>query len=246
MDQKELAFFEKAMEHNQMKALAGNVVLTDFLDETEQAILKKYEMPGISISFDGGFIDAERKRALLKPKELNASKFEYVVFEILYSKRFLQLNHRKLLGSLMSLGIERKSIGDIVILDNKRAFFACTKEIAPYLSSHLRQVSNVPVELEECLEKIQVQKEIISKDLIVSSLRLDVLISAIYKTSRKDALNIIMEKEVFVNHLECLNPSKMLQKGDLLSVRHKGRAYLQDILGKTRSDRIHIVVGILV
>ena len=50
---------------------------------------------------------------------------------------------------------------------------------------------------------------------------------------------------VNVNHLECLNNSKLLKENDVISVRHKGRIYVNEIIRKTKSDRLAIKIGFL-
>ncbi len=244
MDARELEFFKKSMQNNILKAEAGGVVLTDFLDENQQMIIAGLSKEGIQICLEGGLLHSETKRVMFLPKDALVKDFKIVVFEILYQKRYLTLNHRKVLGSLMSLGIQRKSLGDIYISE-EGAYFACTKEIAPFIQESFTQISGVPIELKLTIQPIEIQKEWIYQEAIVSSLRLDVIIASAYHLSRKEALEMIQSGLVLLNHQLCLNNSYFVKVKDVLSVRHKGRIYIEEIGGKTRNDRIHVRLGFL-
>lgn len=243
MDVKELEFFKKQIESYINKAYCGGVGISMFLDEAKQAIINNMNTKGIEVIFDGGFIDAEYKRAIFMPVGFKAD-FNIKVYEILYNHKFHDFNHRNVLGSLMSLGIKRESIGDIVFID-KKIYFACTEEIEAYILNDFKMVSHASIELKEIKDKIKVERNIIEQTVIVSSMRLDVIISTVYNMSRNEANEFINSGLVNVNHLECLNNSKLLKENDVISVRHKGRIYVNEIIRKTKSDRLAIKIGFL-
>ena len=243
MDVKELDFFKKQIESYIDKAFGGGVGISMFLDETKQAIINNMNTKGIEVFFDGGFINAEYARALFMPIGYDVDS-KIKVYEIIYNHKFYSFNHRNVLGSLMSLGIKRESIGDIVFID-KKIYFACTEEISSYIENEFKMVSHASIELKEVPEKITVVKEMEEKTVVVSSMRLDVIISNVYNLSRNDANEFINSGMVSVNHIECLNNSKLLKENDCISVRHKGRVYINEILRKTKSDRLAIKIGFL-
>lgn len=245
MGNSELDFFKHQMESNIKKASVGGVILTSFLDETKQAMLQMIASKEVEVCLDGGFLNAEYKRAIFKPIENKTCIFKIKVYEILYQKRFLELTHRKVLGSLMGLGIKRESIGDIVFLKDK-VYFACTEEISAYITASFKTIQGVPIELAECNEVIEVKKEIREEIHIVSSMRIDVILASAYHLSRNEATQMILDGLVNLNHIVCLNTSKIVVESDIISVRHKGRIYVGMIGGKTRSGRIHLKLGFLV
>ena len=51
-----------------------------------------------------------------------------------------ELSHRDYLGALMNLGIERSTLGDIVMI-GKHAYLFCTDKMAPYIIENLSQIS---------------------------------------------------------------------------------------------------------
>lgn len=245
MDTRELDFFKKQIDSYILKASTGTVILTSFLDETKQAYLMQHKRIDIVIHLDGGFDSAEYKRALIMPNCLESTIFKIKVYQILYHKRFLELTHRKILGSLMGLGIKRESIGDIYI-DQGDVYFACTEEISSYTLNSFHTISGVPVELKEITTRIKIDKKMREQTFVISSMRLDVIVSAAYKLSRAEALEMIKNGLVLLNHIECLNSSKLIVENDIISVRHKGRIYVGAIGGKTKSGRLTIKLSFLV
>lgn len=51
---------------------------------------------------------------------------------------------------------------------------------------------------------------------------------------------------VKINHEVCFSSSKILKENDLISVRHKGRIYIGEVGGKTKSNRIVLQLRFLV
>jgi len=58
------------------------------------------------------------------------------------------LNHRDFLGALMHLGIERDTLGDILIKDNT-AYIFCLERIAGYICDELTKVKHTNVKCEK-------------------------------------------------------------------------------------------------
>ncbi|MDE7094993.1 MAG: hypothetical protein K2O23_00740, partial [Anaeroplasmataceae bacterium] len=162
-----------------------------------------------------------------------------------YNSRYLELNHRKILGSLMSLGIKRESIGDIVCM-GQATYFACTEEISTYIESEFKTISGVGIELKEVEQRLHIERKLREEKHIVSSLRLDVVIASAYKLSRNEASEMITEGLVQVNHVVSQSISKQVVLDDVISVRHKGRFYVGTVGGKTKSDRLVLQLKFLV
>ena len=95
--------FKKKINSFLSRANDGRVVLLPFLDEREGHILETTSK-GMNLSFisDGGIINAERKRYLYTTY-LDKIDFKIVVYSIIYNKKYYEINHRALLGSLSHL-----------------------------------------------------------------------------------------------------------------------------------------------
>jgi RNA-binding protein YlmH len=222
--------------------------LTDFLDPREQHILMMLigEHGEVNYKLFGGSPDVERKRALIIPEYLTVDddEFQVSLFEIQYPSKFVTIQHRQVLGTLMSLGLKRGKFGDILLKDNKCQFFAA-KEIRDYIKSNVETIGRAGVKLVELdIENAITTKELWEdSDLTVSSLRLDTVISGIYHVSRQKSQLFIQQGLVKVNWTLTENLSFECGVSDMISVRGYGRAKILAIEGKTKKEKWRINVG---
>ena len=195
----------------------------------------------LEVTFYGGPF-AERQRAIIAPEYFRpeAEDFEISLFEIDYPQKFVTLQHQHILGTIMSLGIERDQLGDILIDD--RIQFTLTKQLESYIMLELNKIKGATVKLNAIPEKnmIQSKEHWRSFDTTVSGLRLDVVLKEIIRKSRSIGKQLIEKKRVKVNHTIIDSVDFQLDQGDLLSVQGYGRAMITDIGGKTKKDKIRI------
>lgn len=222
---------------------------TDFLDPREQQIVHSIigtTKEEIKFSLFGGFEQSERKQAILAPyyEELNEGDFEIVLLEATFPKKFMKLEHRDVLGAFMSMGIERKKLGDIIIADGIFQLFV-SKDISTYVQMNLTQIKQASIQFKQkaFADVIKNKEAWAEQNQTVSSLRLDVLVKEIYRLSRKDAGQLIKNNRVKVNFTEVDDPSVQLIENDLISVRGHGRSKLVEIDGMTRKSKIRIVTA---
>ena len=76
----------------------------------------------------------------------------------------------------------------------------------------------------------------------VASLRLDNLISSAFQMSRSKAAEAIRSGIVFINNIQTEKTNAKVNEGDKLVLRGKGKAYLREVGGQTRKDRIFITL----
>jgi RNA-binding protein YlmH len=195
----------------------------------------------LEVTFYGGPF-AERQRAIIAPEYFRpeAEDFEISLFEIDYPQKFVTLQHQHILGTIMSLGIERDQLGDILIDD--RIQFTLTKQLESYIMLELNKIKGATVKLNAIPVKnmIQSKEHWRSFDTTVSGLRLDVVLKEIIRKSRSIGKQLIEKKRVKVNHTIIDSVDFQLDQGDLLSVQGYGRAMITDIGGKTKKDKIRI------
>lgn len=234
----------------------GIVTFSDFLSLSEQAVLAQ-NSPKLETRYElsGGYDYAERQMAAFIPDALfhyghtetvhdtsDADKPEYP-FRCLritpsYPKFAEKLTHRDALGALMSLGIERSKIGDLMVDDDNMLFFA-QNSIVAYLMDNLSVIRHTAVSLTASVEShISFEPRFEECEAIVSSNRLDAVIAAICKTSRNAALKLITEGKVFVNGAQTLHHTYDCKQGDILSIRGFGKVRFGEILGVTKKDRL--------
>lgn len=213
-----------------------------FLSEAEQALAKQYlESIGFdSFGFYGGYENSERKVLCLDYYDddpvypISALEFKF--------RQADKLTHRDFLGALMSLGIERETVGDILVEDGRCVVFVKT-EIADYIKSQISKIGRAGVKVSDAdvssLPKGRGEEE---KSVIVSSLRLDNIVAAISGASREKTKNLILSGNVTLNFFECTNISKSVCEGDVLTVRGKGKFKINGVMGETKKHRIRISI----
>ncbi len=219
---------------------------SDFLNLYEQTVLDSAVKYGYTLY--GGYDEAERKIAVFGNENDLGYSAEIPVSIICVSplsEKFSDdLTHRDFLGSVLGLGIKRETLGDIIISENKGYIFALDS-ISQYIVDNLTKVRHTSVFCEICENipenALPQPKE---KVVIVSSLRLDVLISGIYDISRSKSSSLIEGEKVFINGKMCKSNSLNIENGSLVSVRGYGRFRYTEILGNTRKDRIRILCEI--
>ncbi len=222
--------------------------LTDFLDPRQRFIIASLiGARDVLMSASGVFDNAERERVLLHPSYYVASPedFQVTLFELRYPVKFVTLKHPDILGALMSLGLDRGKFGDIRIGDG-RVQLAVMEEIAPYIRANFTSAGKVKVQLEEVTDAssfLPVFEEWAEEAHTVSSLRLDTVMSSVYKISRQKAAALISGGKVKVNWSEQEQVSFELHESDMISVRGHGRVRVLAIEGRTKKDKIRLQIG---
>ncbi|WP_243289953.1 RNA-binding protein [Bacillus sp. FJAT-47783] len=223
--------------------------LTDFLDPREQWIVQSVigHHHDVKVAFFGGSEHVERKRALLYPDyfALGRDDFQLSVYEIDYPKKFVKLEHRQVLGSLMSLGVKRTKFGDILI-EGDRIQVIVAKEIESFVEMNFQEVGRTNVSLRKVNgdEVIETYDRFEERMTTTSSLRLDTVCSSIYNLSRQKTKPFIHNGDVKVNWKIVEDASFEVGEGDLISVRGFGRCKIQSIEGRTKKDKIKMIVGV--
>lgn len=243
MTEKQKRFDELAQRANER----GYTVYSDFLGLSEISELSAMRFPVPAVIW-GGYEDAERCVACFGDREYFVDNSDYPIKCILIkpvNQKFADtLSHRDFLGSLMGLGIRREVLGDIIISENCGYLF-CLENIADYIIENLIQVRHTTVKCEiteEIPDNVLPQPE--NREIIVSSERLDVIVSAIYKMSRSQVLPLFNTEKVFVNGAVKTSPSFTLNVGDKVSVRGFGRFIYKGVLRTTKKDRFVISVEV--
>ncbi|GIN57581.1 RNA-binding protein [Lederbergia ruris] len=224
--------------------------LTDFLDPREQYILRSMigEQNEIKYQLFGGTEQCERKRALLFPEyyQPTVEDFQIGLYEMNYPKKFVQLDHRMILGSIMSLGIKREKFGDIIIHED-RVQFLTDLAMEDYIRVHLNQIgkAKISIEKQDLAMILSPKEQWKEKETTMSSLRLDTLTATAFQISRNKAQLLIQQGKTKVNWGIIEQTSFECAQGDVVSVRGLGRCTLLEILGMTKKDKLRVKLGVL-
>ena len=225
-------------------------VLTPFINPHQEQILRVLAGTyGLGCQSSGDFLPAESVRVLLYPDyfEPEISDFEMALLEICYPSKFEQLSHGKILGTIINqLGIDRKLFGDILV-DEKRAQIFVNRDFIPLFQDGIRKIGRLPVSLEErpFTDRILSKIDYREREILVSSFRLDALLSSALKLSRNQTSQLIEKKSVQVNYHVVEKSDYQVAVGDLISVRKFGRLKVVKDNGQTKKDKKKLTVRLL-
>ena len=178
--------------------------------------------------------DAEKKILYRK------KNFDVILYKI-HTKG--EIRHQDILGTLYSLSIADDLFGDIVFYEGNWYFFVLSL-VQNYLESNFLKVRGCEVSLEQVsldtLEDYHRSYEEIS--LMVSSCRIDSILSSILHVSRGMIDGYLKRKEVLLQDEVLTNPSKILKEGDTFSIRRVGKFSFAGVTGKTKGGRLIVKV----
>ncbi len=213
----------------------GRCHFAGFLDEREaelaRALMKRLRFDRFLLW--GGHEEAERVLFGAFPFHLDPdpSAFPLAAVTVRYRPED-ELTHRDLLGGLLSRGIQREALGDILI-EAGRAVFFVREEIAPFLREQTERIGRVGVRLvpgaQEPYPPAHRYEEL---SAVVASPRLDCVVAAFAGLSREKAAAAIAAGLVTLNYREETSLSCPVQEGAKLSVRGRGK-FVVDRLGPT-------------
>ncbi len=190
----------------------------------------------------GGFDDAERVMLCVCPDWMDRQDIEFPISAITFRYRKSDiLAHKDFLGALMSIGIKRETVGDILI-GNGVAVVFLTKDIVRYVLTQIQTIGRVGVALNEgACNPLPAASQKITQTNTVASLRLDCIISALCNVSRNGAEAILRDGMVMVNSVITEKGTKQLSVGDRLTVRGYGRFNILSTDGITRKGRVVLI-----
>jgi len=244
MDSEEALFRKRFCELADKAYNNGRYLFTSFLSAAELDIYYRMEreLSYVPITMFGGTADCERVMLCFG----GSKEFPIQCIEIwpLVEKFGEELGHRDYLGALMNLGIERSTLGDIIIA-GKHAFLFCTEKMAPYIIENLDKVrhTNVSCRIAEKIPESTITRTE-RRTIQISAARIDSIIAKTYNLSRSESAALFRAKKVFVNGRQNENNGGQLKPGDKVSVRGFGRFEFVEISGETRKGKLNAVVDL--
>ncbi len=195
-----------------------------------------------NIYFFGGFEEAERGIIGFFPDYVEPEEKYYPIslLEITYNEKYSrELTHRDFLGSILGLGIDRAKVGDIIIENNKAICFLKT-DIIDYVNINLEKVGATKIKTKIInLQDYNIPKpKTEEKNIIISSLRLDAVLSGAFNIARGKVSDYIKGEKAFINFVISTSGSKNVKPNDIITLRGVGRIKVLNVVGKTKKDRI--------
>ena len=217
---------------------------TDFLGLAEQSAFSEIlpKLRGVTYKAFGGADGAERVMIRFGSSDEFGYEEDFPITCIKVSplsQKFAdKLTHRDFLGALLNLGIERSTLGDIVIIDNVGYIFA-KEEIAQFITDELTRVKRTDVRavITDKLPDGELYRTERMK-IQISSERCDAIIAKVYSLSRDESLTLFKRRLVFIGGKLLENNSYNMKPGEKCSVRGYGRFIYRGYEGTTRKGRL--------
>ena len=203
----------------------------------------------------------------LDPKELNEviyklKKNEYSIYypykdsekNIIYNRNVpkvilyeivcnVELRHQDILGSIYALNISGELFGDVLIIDG-HYYVYILDIVRNYFETNFLMVKNSRIELREIsIDTFKDYERSYEEEIhIVSSNRIDTVISSIIHTGRNNINDKIKKKEIILNYDFLKSVSYKLRDGDIFSIKKIGKFKYNGIIKNTKSNNLIISI----
>lgn len=226
-----------------------------FLDGRQRAAVQAFLRAerAENVRFWGGYPDAERvflgvflaymlsEGAAASETDGATAAFPVTALGFRYRPQ-AKLTHRDFLGALLSCGMKREKVGDILCGEGLAVAFL-DSAIAGYVAGQFEKVGGEGVTLlpdyDGELPGFGGFQEI--RDTVASP-RLDAVVKVAAGISREEAVRRIEAGQVSVNHLPCLSVSSPVREGDTLSLRGAGRFVVDELGPVSRKGRLFLTL----
>ena len=155
----------------------------------------------------------------------------------------VELRHQDILGSIYSLNISGELFGDVLIIDG-HYYVYILDIVRNYFETNFLMVRNSRIELKEIpIDTFKDYERSYEEEVyIVSSNRIDTVISSIIHTGRGNISDKIKKKEIILNYDFLKNTSYKLREGDTFSIKKIGKFKYNGIIKNTKSNNLIISI----
>ena len=225
-----------------LSELSGAPKFVGFLRPEEIALVMPLIKNKVNFCFYGGYECAERCLLGIFADWCENDTSAFPIVPVTFSFRPCdRLTHRDFLGALMAQGIAREKIGDILI-ESGRAVAFVAREISNFILTQINCVGRVGVNLSEgCTYPLPQMSQRVQSSDTVASMRLDCVVSALTKTSRNTATDLICDGLVAINSAVCQKATRTVNKGDKITVRGYGKFSVISADGVTKKGRTVLI-----
>lgn len=216
------------------------IFTSDFCPPSIWGFFLKYCSNSFKIETNGLFEEAERR--MISFNNYYNENFPIKTLEIINKSNFSNLKHKDYLGAILSLGIERNKLGDIIVEENK-AYVPVINEIADYIINNLSYIGKSPINIREINNISEIPsfkfEEVV---LTISSLRVDSIVAKLANISRSRAIDIIESGKVLIDYLKAKDKSQEIVEGTRITIRGLGKFIVGQVISETKSGKQRIIV----
>lgn len=186
----------------------------------------------------GAFEEAERR--IISFNSLDQWTMPVKLVSILNKSKFHNLQHKDYLGALMSLGIRREKIGDLIVQDSQ-CYCAVCEDIVEYLINNLNYIGQCPCQVTEITDLTDLPAyNFQEKQIISTSLRADCIVSSICGLSRSKSVDLLKSGRVLIDYIEVKEKDFEITLPTTITIRGYGKYKVLDVLGNSSKGRLKI------
>ncbi|WP_067140077.1 YlmH/Sll1252 family protein [Oceanivirga salmonicida] len=163
--------------------------------------------------------------------------FPETLIKISVNNKFRKYTNKDFLGSIMGLNIDRKYIGDIFQIDDNIAYVYVENKVLDIICNNLTKIAKNTCEISIINEKIDLDFKYEIKKYTISSVRLDNIVSAITGMSRTKAKEYIQFGLCKINYDDCIDASKTIKEGSIISMKGYGRYIYSGIVKYSKKEK---------
>lgn len=253
MQNEEKLVIAKLMDKVKICKTRNKIVNTEFLTIYEKEIIQK-ELNSLKIKnylFFGGYEGAEGQILVMYPEKFDKDIVNKNLSNIIKAIRIKlpkelegKYNHRDYLGCLMKTGLNRNRIGDIIVHKDE-AYIIVLEENVLYIYEFLKGIikfNKSQIEVINFYDIKMKEQEFEDMKIRVSSMRIDNVVSEITRLSRSKTSELLAQEKIFVNSKIELKASKVVQEGNIVAIRGKGKFLIGEIVGDNKKGKSLVLV----
>lgn len=231
---------------------SGIFTFTDFLGLAEQSAFSEVQrdIVGIPYTLFGGTDGTERVMIRFGSADELGYDMPFPIVTVKaapVSQKFAdKLSHRDLLGAILNLGIERRCVGDIAIIDNT-AYIFVREDIAEFVAEGLTRARHTELNtsIADSLPEGSLYRTE-RKTVQTSGERLDAIIARAFSLSREDAQSLFKKRLVFASGREIESTSYVPKLNEVVSVRGYGRFIYRGYTSLSRKGKLNITLDLYI
>lgn len=238
----------KIIDKIKFSKIKNKITNSEFLNDFQINMIKKElaKNKEKNYFFTGGYETAESEVLISYPEKANLNNVYEQANDILKAIKIELPNevrgnfsHRDYLGTVMSFGLSRERIGDIIVYEDL-AYIIVLAENAEYIKKSFeveRRFRKAKIEIIDVSEIRVKEPEFEEFNIIISSNRLDNIVCEVLNTSRKIAQELIEDEKIFINYVAETKFTKAIKEKDSLIIRGSGKYIIDEFLGQNKRSK---------
>ena len=199
---------------------------------------KNFENSSCKIESNGIFDGAERR--MISFNNSYGTSFPMKLLKVESTSKFNQLAHKDFLGGILATGIKRNKMGDLLVKDNV-CYVPVHEDIEKFLVLNINKIGNCSCNI-KVLEEYDLLPQITFKEevILVSSLRIDNIVSKLANVSRTKAQVMVDQGSVILDYVRIRDKSYELKENERVTIKSVGKFIIGTIVGFSKSGKLKV------